>query len=418
MNGNDNMQIITANVESIRQQLRFAFEHINPELINDLNTFEENLLTQIRILESKIEKEIKEKTDLSNLIDTAPIGIVCTDNKFNIIFSNKISNEILNISADDENIFLQSKMLDVFDKDSDKTVSEFFMLYSPVNSIELRSWTNKWYQITKTVNNDSSMFFTIIDITDERRVKEIRNNIEKDKIFLDAKTRNHEYLTITVHELRTQVHAINSFTSIILKKLKDTDTGVENLLSNILSGSDRLIKIAHSITNLTELEARHVYFEPKQHNIIRLIQRCKDQLASIIKEKKITIDFKFTQLVLNVDVDESLINKAIVNLMINAISLADKDIVIDAKIQTVDGLKKLLLSVSNDGQTMSAYDKQTFSNFLKFANTTYDAKHLDLGLAMCKEIIELHQGEVWVEKTCKHFDKGTTISFMLPLAQH
>jgi len=72
------------------------------------------------------------------------------------------------------------------------------------------------------------------------------------------------------------------------------------------------------------------------------------------------------------------------------------------------------LSIKDEGIGMTADQlEHVFDEFYKADNSRHDFESSGLGIPICKKIIEMHGGRIWVES--EGLGKGSTIYFTLPL---
>lgn len=109
--------------------------------------------------------------------------------------------------------------------------------------------------------------------------------------------------------------------------------------------------------------------------------------------------------------DRQLIKQVLVNLLSNAIKFSSDDEVIVIAHETVENKEKF--SICDHGHGI-AQDKiaTLFDPFVQIREHQNDAiKGTGLGLSIVKKIIELHDGEIWVESI---EGEGSCFSFSLP----
>ena len=115
-----------------------------------------------------------------------------------------------------------------------------------------------------------------------------------------------------------------------------------------------------------------------------------------------------------VQCDAPLIQQVIYNLLSNAIKFApeEKGII---KISVHANHDELQVWIEDNGKGIPA-DLHTliFDKFFQARNQTLKKpEETGLGLAICKKIVEMHQGKIWVES---EEDKGSKFIFTLPFS--
>jgi two-component system sensor histidine kinase VicK len=106
------------------------------------------------------------------------------------------------------------------------------------------------------------------------------------------------------------------------------------------------------------------------------------------------------------------ISQVITNLVINAVKYSPEGSVV--RVQISQEQSSIILQVHNDGSAIPQEEQATiFEPFYRLASAQSSSKKgSGLGLAITKEIVERHEGQIWVESS---EGKGTTFFVQLPL---
>ena len=169
-------------------------------------------------------------------------------------------------------------------------------------------------------------------------------------------------------------------------------------------------------------------------DIAEIVSDCIKSLMVKAKIKNIKLTSKIKNIPSDIYADPQRISQVLINLIDNAIKCTASDGKIDivADIVTADGIKikddkayKDLLNCAEGGKFLQVSVKDTgigipedeleniFYKFYKIDTTDGgDNPGVGLGLSICKELIELHQGYIWVESLIK---KGSQFKFVLPI---
>mgnify|MGYP001818177665 FL=1 len=215
------------------------------------------------------------------------------------------------------------------------------------------------------------------------------------------------------HELRTQMHAIHSFTKLTLKR--DLDPKARHFLENIEISTARLTHLLNDLLDLSKLEAGKMELNLHSSDIAKIITKTLHAVDSLIKDKKLEVDISEIS-ALTVELDENLIMQVITNLLSNAIKFSPEK----GRVMLTSTMKNnmVLFSIEDEGIGIPADEQETiFDPFVQSSKTMSKSGGTGLGLPICKEIIDLHGGEIWAESPPAGKTQGARISFSIPLIQ-
>ena len=135
------------------------------------------------------------------------------------------------------------------------------------------------------------------------------------------------------------------------------------------------------------------------------VNKQKDQLTA-----KIVYDFKRKEDII-VDADRDRLSQVIHNLLDNALKFTTHQQTIFVIVDKKEGQEQVIVSVKDTGEGIpEKILPKLFSKFSVSNSTTGTG----LGLFICKNIIEAHDGRIWAENNSD--ENGATFSFTLPIA--
>ena len=178
-----------------------------------------------------------------------------------------------------------------------------------------------------------------------------------------------------------------------------------------LRNADRLESLVQDILDVSKLEAGEMKFEMQQVNLVLLMHNTIIDISSLAKEKNLSLNSNLPKTLPSVYADPQRISQVISNLIKNAIKFTDKGSVkISAKVSG----HNIQVEVADTGVGIKKEDlPRMFTKFFQAEDVaTRKTKGTGLGLAICKEIIEKHNGKIWVES---EFGKGSSVYFNLPI---
>lgn len=184
------------------------------------------------------------------------------------------------------------------------------------------------------------------------------------------------------HEVRTPLGILRSSADVLQREPALSKEGHE-VLGFIISETERLNKLVSSLIDSAKprLPVLAVI------NLTALIGQCIAMLMSQAHEKNITINFTQTSpLIVNADSDQ--LTQVLMNLLINAIQVLPQHGKIDVTLATTQ--TKVMLSIADNGKGITTENQaQIFEPFF-----TQRAGGIGLGLAVVRQIVQAHQGEI------------------------
>lgn len=219
------------------------------------------------------------------------------------------------------------------------------------------------------------------------------------------------FLANMSHELRTPMHAIHSFTRLTLKR--DLDDKARHFLENIDASTDRLTRLLNDLLDLSKLESGKMELDPQNYNVKELIDNTVNSLGSLIKEHRLELDTTGLEDV-NAKIDVNLIAQVITNLLSNAIKFSPDAGKIKL-VSYIDG-EVFKFSIEDEGLGVPPEEHEAiFDSFVQSSKTRSKSGGTGLGLPISKEIVELHDGKIWVKSPPENKSKGSVFTFEIPL---
>ena len=212
-----------------------------------------------------------------------------------------------------------------------------------------------------------------------------------------------ELISNVSHDLRTPVASIQGYAETLLLK-KDTVTKEEQqrYLETIVKSSERLKKLVSELFELSKLESNQIKPEMESFRIAELIYDIASKYRIISQKKGISINTVLSKDLPLVKADISLLERAMQNLIDNAIKFCDEGDTINIEVNTED-IEKVRIRISDSGHGIKQEDiPHIFERYYKGGER---ADSTGLGLAIVKKIVELHQSKINVSS---QFGKGTT----------
>ena len=214
------------------------------------------------------------------------------------------------------------------------------------------------------------------------------------------------------HEFRTPL-------TLILGPLKDhyqqlSNPDQKNVIGSVIRNGQRLQRLINQLLDLSKVEAGKMELHAFYLDLVQLLREITSSYESLAKEKKIRYFFYPEVMELMIYADEEKIEKVIHNLLSNAFKFTKEggEIILNLKIYE----KAAVISVSDSGIGISGDQlNKVFDRFYQVdSSQTRGYEGSGLGLALAKDLVELHHGKISVNSK---EGKGTTLTVTLPLGK-
>ncbi|HMX10681.1 MAG TPA: ATP-binding protein [Burkholderiaceae bacterium] len=220
-----------------------------------------------------------------------------------------------------------------------------------------------------------------------------------------------EFLSTAAHELRTPMASIRGFTDLLMMRKFDEER-TRDLLQTINRQSIWLTDMINELLDLARIEAR-------KGNDFRLeLVPLQDPARAAVESLMVPGDARRVQMVPAVGlpparIDRQKIRQALTNVLSNAYKYSPGGGTIELTLRqrAVGGVAQVGIAVRDEGIGMTPeHARRAFDRFFR-ADASGNIPGTGLGLALVKEIVELHGGQVELDS---RLGLGTTVTMWLP----
>lgn len=219
-----------------------------------------------------------------------------------------------------------------------------------------------------------------------------------------------ELVSTVSHELRTPLASVLGFTEMLLmKELKPERQ--KKYLETIYTEGKRLTNLINDFLDLQRMESGRQKYTMELNFLNEIAMEAIEKFKH---EDTHNIYLMDEAPFVGAKVDRDRMTQVFSNLISNGIKFSPEGRSIVIHLRNHEN--KLVISVKDDGIGIPDEDLPSiFEKFKRIDNSeTRKIGGTGLGLAICKEIIEAHEGEIWIES---EIGKGTTVSFAIPFYQ-
>lgn len=226
----------------------------------------------------------------------------------------------------------------------------------------------------------------------------------------EASRAKSEFIANMSHEIKTPLNIIIGFSE-LLEKTEIEPSKQIKYLQNINQSGKHLLNLTNEIINVSKIEARNFEFNKEKFNSANVITDVCESMKLIAKRKKINIKVDVEKSEINAD--KKMFIQVLYNLLSNAVKFTNSkgQIIVTSRFDN----DRLIVSIEDDGIGIDYENqKMIFEKFKQVDSSVEKSQQgLGLGLAISKELIELHDGSIHVSSK---IGSGSKFWFTLPEA--
>ncbi len=298
------------------------------------------------------------------------------------------------------------------------------IIITTIINVEFFKWFAASHIITDYLSSEFKIMYVILLVSStiiaflkpkqehqelsDKQIDHMQVKIEDQKHELyKALELKYEFLRNLQHESRTPITGITSMAQALAASYdKLPEERRRQAIRDMASSAERLESYVNNLIDLSDLSSFKYNLKPKKVNLSNLVHEKLDKVCKLYipKTMKDSRDFKLKiepDIIANCD--EYYIGRTIENIIINAIQYCKQGIIEIALNQTKDGIA---FSVKDEGMGIPHKDlKDIFGAFTTSSKTKTPAGGRGVGLALAKNVIELHKGTITAESDGESWTK-------------
>lgn len=237
-----------------------------------------------------------------------------------------------------------------------------------------------------------------------------RGEAEKAKLVSSIGEKQ-EFLNALSHELQTPLTALLASAGLLAEELRnETNHSRVRLVQNVMHSASNLQNRLVELLNLSQAKTARFQIRKKTVKFSTLARKIAEELAPLIEDKEQSLVIKVPATV-SITADEQRLELIMLNLLSNAVKFTPRggQITFIAR----EDRANLIVEVQDTGPGISKDEQlKLFRPYYRIPGDRRRFPGLGLGLAITKQLVELHGGTLWVES---ELGKGSTFAFSLPL---
>lgn len=241
-------------------------------------------------------------------------------------------------------------------------------------------------------------------------IKTVQQAIDKWEL---ERERDH-LLGIAAHELRNPLAVILGYTEMI-KSYDELNEETKNKFINIIhERANHLLEMINELLDITRIDKGIIVLKTIKCDLVSILQKHVDDFHFQASKKKISISFKSELTKFEIEIDPNRIEEVISNLIDNAIKYSPQNTKVIVSLEHYED--KVKICVKDEGLGIKENELKFLFKLFSSNNIstlpTGEESRTGLGLAICKKVIDAHNGEIIVESKV---GMGTQFSILLPI---
>lgn len=215
-----------------------------------------------------------------------------------------------------------------------------------------------------------------------------------------------EFIGVISHELKNPLTSIKGYTELIQRKaIKTKDKKIALITERIDAQIRNVIDMINDMLDITKIETGRLTYQDEKFSVMDLVKDIVSDQQVTSLTHRITLTGKTTKYIYG---DRYRIGQVITNLISNAIKYSPNAKKVIVHIENKS--KSVIVSMRDSGPGIAKEDQQNlFKPFFR-AKNTQSAKGTGIGLFISSQIVERHNGKLWVKSTV---GKGSTFYLQL-----
>lgn len=250
-------------------------------------------------------------------------------------------------------------------------------------------------EIGKLVSRSTEPIHLITELEPiETKLNNIKYTLERqEREVQESEQRKNDLVVFLAHDLKTPLTSIVAYLSMLQSHPELSEAERSKYTGSSLEKAIRLGKLIEEFFEITKFNAQDIVLEKTELNLSRMLEQIADEMYGVFQEKRLECQVEAAEDVI-VPADPDKLARVFDNLMRNAVAYCDRETTIHIQVsQDKDNAKIVFI---NEGPKI-ANDKlqHIFEKFFRADNSrSSETGGAGLGLAIAREIVELHGGQI------------------------
>jgi PAS domain S-box-containing protein len=256
---------------------------------------------------------------------------------------------------------------------------------------------------------DKGVVWVLRDINNRKEIEFTLN--EQNRKLAEANATKNKFFKIIGHDLKSPIGQIVNFASLIEDNFEHySDADLIKFIKLMKETSFNSLKLLDNLLTWASSQANSISFQPIECNLHYAVETTIELLRRNAGEKNIEIVNQIDSEI-ELFADRNMLSTILRNLISNAVKFTFENG--SVTISAVQGSNQTVISIADNGCGISDSTKEKLFKIESGVSTrgTNNEKGTGLGLILCKEFVDKHNGEIWIKS---EEGKGSVFSFSIP----
>ena len=219
----------------------------------------------------------------------------------------------------------------------------------------------------------------------------------------EAEQKKNDLIVYMAHDLKTPLTSIIGYLTLLKDEKQISKELQEKYIKIALDKALRVEDLTNQFFDITRYNLQKMPINKQEINLVYLLKQVIDECYPMLEKRNLKCDFKSIEKVMYVG-DGDKLARAFDNLLKNAINYSYENTTIEIQLEQKEG--KISIVFRNKGDKIPQYKlDKLFEKFYRGDDArTSSTGGAGLGLAITKQIIELHQGKIYVKNDDEYIE--------------
>jgi PAS domain S-box-containing protein len=227
--------------------------------------------------------------------------------------------------------------------------------------------------------------------------------------------RKDEFISMASHELKTPMTSLKGFTNVLQRRMAKSEQGDEQIrhfLERMDAQINKLTRLINDLLDISRMQAGKLALAMERIDLDTLVRETAESVQASAMTHRLCIEGSVQGYVLG---DKDRLGQVFINLLTNAIKYSPHAQTVVIRLVRDEEHEQAVVSVQDFGIGIAAvHHKHIFDRFYQVTDPEEKTfPGLGIGLYITRDIVERHQGRIWVESR-----KGAGATFFVALPFH